>query len=510
MGLIQDKLNKLKNELKENVKKTDWWKKIARNTVLGATVLTLGFGSAFGFSAYNQLKNAEPDSSQSGDSQEILELKSSVQALKDIATSLGVNNSEFEKEVAEIENRITEIEKGESNSDDVITELRAMVEALQNDVKVLMENNANADSEINEEAVSRLAKIQAGLAINQTFKTQYMKVQVGNNELITAPNGNLASFSEDEEYAAYYNKELKTLFELESGKESFYNLRPEDEDALFNYDELGESIVGGSIIGSKDSQLTFDQAQSDENKFIFKNKESGETVITVTFNYGHVESVVTNNAVITNSDQEVFENTLNKVKATLKSIGIYEEFAAELDAAFAYKYMGISLESNKGDAMKGVCAGKLLAYEDKLTDGSVVYTLTSSDGDAHVCQIEGDEVVKEATYSVAFDNQKETMKNYFKTIADFNCQNTISYDPATETYSIKFISHEKNIVTNETKIKFNEDLSVDVTEWDYNGGEPEIINYKIEKISKEKFNEIYNKIAAIVENAKRQEEGLTQ
>ena len=496
MGLIKNKLNKLKrNKL--------FWERFGSKATTITLTSSIVFSTLFGLVGCNYNKTPEIDTSQSEDRQEILELKSSVQALKEIATTLGVNNSEFEKEIAELENRITDIEKGEDNSDAVISELRTMVEDLQNDVKVLMENNANADSQINEEVVSRLAKLQASLAINQTFKTQYMKVQVGDNELITAPNGDLASFSEDGEYAAHYNKELKTLFELENGQERFNNLRPEDEDALFNYDELGEGIIG-------DSQLTFDQAQSDENKFIFKNKEDESTMITITFNYGHVESVVTNDMVITNSDQEVYENTLRKVRETLKLIGIYEEFAAELDAALAYKYMGVSAESNKGGSMNGVCAGKLLAYEDKLSDGSFVYTLTSVDGDAHVCRLEGDEVVKEATYSGAAYNQKEEIKNYFKSITDFSCQNTISYDSATETYSIKSKSYEKNIVTNEIRIKFNEDLSIDFTEWDYDNGEPEIITYKIEKISKQKFNEIYNKIAAIVENAKQQEDGLTQ
>ena len=507
MGLIKNKLNKLKrNKL--------FWERFGKKATTITVTTSIAFSTLFGLVGCNNNKTPEtdivtPEVESETQKAEIEALKSAVESLNSIISNMGDENVEIKAQLESIERKMADIENENVNQKDVILELTNMISQLQTeiesfkeDLKELEETKPSTPSEDEIEVLTNeLAKAKMMIAIFDAFENNYIHVDCDEKiDVERAPNGDYAASRGEYDDYGYYNKADNITFLSNYGEETFTISSDEDlKDMFISYFE--------------DDSLVFDKTQSENNKYVFVDKEGYS--ITVNFENNKLKNVVTENEVKFNiSSKENFDALLAEAKEHLKTIGVFDSYKKEVAESLNYKYKSVTGSSNKTDEIySGVFSGKLSALQCDANEG-VVYLLQTNE-EQYGCGLDKEGNLIEG-YIWENSNPHDLTESFKKEVLmPINNEKTytIEYDAQTNTYILASTSENESGINITTEVTFNDDLSVDVKQtWDHNREdvETEVITYKIEKISKEKFNEIYNKIAAIVENTKQQEDGLTQ
>lgn len=495
--------------LKKMTESKEWWKGFGKKATGVAVVSSIALGAMFGGASYMKLKELEKEQSEAKavDMQETVKEK---EYIKDIVVSLNsvaskVGDDEVLKQLELIEQKLNEVENDNESLKSIVAELKPLIEELQSKLESI-ENRLDKLENKKEEVVgltSAIARAKAILVIVETLENNYMHYEYAesNANVMIAPSGDYVGT--DGEGYQYCIAEDQVVFTNFGGEESFGYIQGEGN---------LKNIICEMLDREDDKYADFDEANSTENKYVFKS-EYYDATVTITFESGKLLELVTSNGYsLTPSTQEEYESMLSETKEHLKMIGVFDSLKKELEASLSHKYKGITSQNNIVGNGSGVFSGEFAASETKFKNGSTVYSLQTEE-EQYDCRFdENGEFEKEWKYDGEPYDVTQAFKNeiLMKGKTD-SC--TIKFNEKTGTYIIESKNDRENGINITTEVKFNDDLSVEIKQtWDHNKDdiETEVITCKIEKITKAQFEKIYNRIYNMCEQAKEKSDGVTQ
>lgn len=482
------------------MKSSKWYEKILGQTSkirqrIGAGLMagSILFSSMFG--AVGCAKQPDDNNIVAGDESKQDQLQDTVDSLNGIIDELKSENVELNAQLSQAKDKITAIESSQASKDEKIDELNGVIEGLKNDIDSIYENFDGV-------VLDQFAKVQAKLAFQKTCDNSYIEVVTNWADFVYNPNGDMVAERLDAVDYAYYNKSMDVSYVSEDGEEMF---------------EVGNPIDWSSIlIEFLDVEgTTFNKDESTQSLFVF-NSAYGEKV-TIEINNGRavglesVDTSINESTSMSISSQERYEEILVKCKAHLSMIGLYEAFTKQLDDSLSFQYGKVEANTSTIDGVKfnGELAyrGRTYALELKNnTNDKTEYETVLNGTEYHrvVVDSNGNLVNTDSYDAHTMMTVSQVCKNMiYENIKTVDADCKISQDD-NGTYTIVIDDGDEAGVTFD--ITFNDDLSVEIVGTEENG---EVYSYKIEQITKEQFNEIYNRITNIVKSYVNLEEDLT-
>lgn len=536
--------------IKNKIKKSSWLKGFAKKSAAVGLAGGIAFSSIFGFAGCDAKKiDAEADlpdnnivSNEDAVTQESIdELKSMIDSIKGMVQSLGITDTAILTKIGEIEEKINALATDFSNKNAVIDEIVALIGDINEEIIAIklrlgiieedmvskevieeiinrlnvVENNQNSDNKDESNLISReemdavdnkIAKINARLAIEKSFDTNYMNVCFGEgHSAASSINGDVVIDRGVNDDYAYYNKDLDMTFASTDGEEFFI------AGSKMSFD-LAQMLTRQLL----DEGFVLNGEYADNAGYAFVNEEG--VTIAVNINSGLCTSARLtdnnnehNDILIETSTYNNFKNKLSRCKHVLKSIGLFESFKKELDNSLDYKYKNVTATNKTADGVQtAICVYSSQFCAQEMIDeisGNKSYAVVK---DSKVVNA----VFDESNNLVGIDEFDDYSDHYsldeeIKDMATANMygadKNTITQDE-NGTYTI--ISEDENSNT-KVNVTFNEDLSVDLKVYIAYNDEVFDVSYRVEKLTKTQFDETYNRILDIVELAKANQAGVT-
>ncbi len=482
MGLISKKLNKKQN---------DWLKNFGKKAAGATLAASIGFASIFGLTGCkneDNNKNNETDNKVTEMEQDFSALSDIVKNLKTIVDQLGIEDFGISAKITEVEQKIASINAGNGNQDEIISEISSLIADIQDEILALKDRIEDLESDkTTADLESELAKINARLAVENAANNNYLRANIDLGTIITSPNGDLVAARGEFDDYAYYNKASGMYFVSNQGEEFFYNE---------NNNNVNISSAMSHYLS--DENFTLNKTESNKNLYVFTNNEGA--TISVAVEHGSMSEFKITDEDYSMSVEKSTETDYNYLllvcKSHLKSIGIFDTFKNELDASLDYKYKGVTGVNTAENVQHatGVMSGVLLACEGYDENGHKFYSLQNKSNQYTLEYDKSDNIVMFDKYDAPPSDAIDSLKYSVTSFISNSQKNTISYDEENDLYTIMTYSENDNM---KIEVAFNDDLSLDIKFDDLTNGIN--VSYKIEKITKAQFDEVYNKINSIIQ-----------